>query len=120
MVDSYCETLWENNSFSGLGIHHTAHYDAAKNDAKRQSIISQQGLRSNIIILCIINSLNKYVKYKLRAYKTSYAYNRQGDGSVLFFVLVIMVRPDTRAGFSGIKVKLETMNIYHFNNGIHK
>ena len=71
MVDSHCEILWYNNSGAGLGHHPTADYRASSDDTENQSIIDQQHLRSNILSLCINNSLTTDAKNKLRAFKTS-------------------------------------------------
>ena len=38
----------------------------------------------------------------------------------MFFVIVKMVQTDTRAGFSDIKYKLETANMFQFKNDITK
>ena len=49
------------------------------------SIIAQQRLRSNMIGLCLNNSLTTYDKCKLRAFGTKYTYNNQEDGAAMFF-----------------------------------
>ena len=64
-----------------------------------------------MLSIWIKNSLIIDSKQKLRAYKISYAYNIQYDGSTMFFVIVKMVHPDTRAGSSDIKTNKETMNL---------
>ena len=38
----------------------------------------------------------------------------------MFFVMVKMVHPDTRAGWSDIKTKLETTKMSQFKHGISK
>ena len=38
----------------------------------------------------------------------------------MFFVIVKMVQPGTRAGWSDIKSKLKTINMYQFKNDIPK
>ena len=86
----------------------------------KKAIISQKSLRSNIISLWIKNSLNTDAKRKLRYFKTSYTYNNQDYGSVMFFVVVKMVRPDTHAVCSDIKTNLESIRMSHFKHDIPK
>ena len=62
-------------------------------DASKKALIAQQNSRSNVIILCINNSLTTDVKFNLRANNTLYAYNSQDDGSAMFPVIVKMVLP---------------------------
>ena len=38
----------------------------------------------------------------------------------MFFVIVKLLRPDTRAGCSDIKSKLENMKMFHFKHDIPK
>ena len=71
-----------------------------------------------MLILWVKNSLTTDDKHNLRAFKTSYNYNKQDYGAAMFFIIVKMVRPETRAGCSDIKKKLETTSIYHFKHDI--
>ena len=50
-----------------------------------------------------------YVNKKLRTFRSVYNFNNQDDGDEMFFVIVKMLRPDTRIGCSDIKSKLENM-----------
>ena len=50
----------------------------------------------------------------------SYTFNNQDYGSAMFFVVVKMVQPDTRAGFSDIQKNLETMKMSQFKPYIPK
>ena len=77
MVDSHYEILWDENSKANLGRHPTENYAAGLYYAYKQSIISQQRPRSNILVLCIKNSLNTYAKRKLRDFKYAYTFNTQ-------------------------------------------
>ena len=49
------------------------------------------------------NSMNTDDKRKLRDFKYVYTFNSQDDGATIIFVIVKMVRPDTRTGCSDIK-----------------
>ena len=73
-----------------------------------------------MLIMWIKNSLTTDFKYKLRYFKTSYTYNNQDYGSVMFFVVVKMVRPDTHAVCSDIKTNLESIRMSHFKHDIPK
>ena len=106
MVDSHCEILWANKSVAGLGRHPTAYNGAAEDVPENQPIIPQQRLRSKMIGLWINNSLTTDDKRKLRAFRTAYTFNNQYDGAAMFFVILKMVRPDTREGCSDINTKL--------------
>ena len=57
-MESHCETMWEDNSGSGLGRHLTSDYGTAADDDEKQALIYQQPLRSKITSLWIKNSLN--------------------------------------------------------------
>ena len=81
-----------------MGRHPTEDYGLAADDYQKQALIYQQQLRSKIIIPWIRKSLTTDATFKLRDYKTSYDYNGQYDGSVVFFVIFKIVRPDTHAG----------------------
>ena len=59
-------------------------------------------------------------KCKLRAFKTSYTYYNQYDGDAMFFVIVKIVQPGTRAVCLDIKYKLENMEITHYKRDIPK
>ena len=72
MVESHCENMWSNNSVAGLGRHPTADYGAAADFPSKQLIISQQRLRSEMLILWIKNLLTTGEKFSLGAFKTSY------------------------------------------------
>ena len=69
-----------------------------------------------MLILFIKNSLTTDEECKLRAYKTSYAYNRQDDGSEMLSVIVRNLLPDTPDDCSGIKTNMETMKLSQFNH----
>ena len=73
-----------------------------------------------MIILYINNSLATDAKFKLKSFKTSHTYNNQDDVTVVFYVMVKMLRPDTFSGFSDINRNLETMRMYHFKHDIPK
>ena len=66
MVDSHYEILWSDTSGADLGCHPTENYGAALDDPAKQSIISQQHLRSKMIGLYINNLLKTDSKRKLR------------------------------------------------------
>ena len=89
MVESHCEILWANNSGVGLGRHPTEDYGAATDNAENLSIISQQRLKSKMIILWINKSLTTDNKCKLRAFKISYTYNNQDDGAAVFHLNMV-------------------------------
>ena len=120
MIDSCCENLCANNSGAGLGCLPTAYYGSAPDDVAKQSLISQQCLRSKIMGLWINNYLTTDVNCKLIAFGTSYTFNNQDEESSMLFVRVKMVHPDTRSGFSYIKTKLQTMKMSHFKHDISK
>ena len=98
MMDSHCEIMWADNYGSYLGRHPTSNYASGINDSVKQAIINQQRLKSKMIGLWIKNSLATFSKRKLRDFKSEYIFNTQYDGYAMFFVIVKMVRPDTRAG----------------------
>ena len=100
--------------------HPTAYYGEAANNAANHSIIAQQRLISNMLGLCIKNSLPVDDKRKLRAFKSSYSLNTQDNGAVTFFVIFKMVRPDTPAVCSDIKSNLESVNMSQFEHNISK
>ena len=91
MVYSYCEILWSDNSGSVLGRHPTANYSEVLDDAQKQAIISQHHLRSNILGLCINKDFTTDSKRKLRAFRYSYTFNTQDDGSVMSFLIFLML-----------------------------
>ena len=101
-MDPSSETLWEENSGSGLGHHPTSDYEVSSDISAKQALIYQERLRYKMISLWIKNSLTKDEKRKLRSYKISYSYNRQDDGSTIFFVILTMAIPNTRTGCSDI------------------
>ena len=70
--------------------------------------------------LCIKNYVTTNAKRTLRDFKSAYTFNSQGDGDAMFFVILKMVRPDTRTGCSDIKYNLENMNISHLKDEIPK
>ena len=98
MVDSLYEILWANNSGADLERHPTRNYASGLDYREKQVIIAHQGLRSKMIGLWIKNSLTTNVKRELRAFKPAYNFNAQDYGAAMLFVIVKMVRPDTRAG----------------------
>ena len=120
MVDSHCEILWDENSVADLGCHPTENYAPGLDDASKHAVIAQRRLRSKILGLSIKNSLNTNAKSKLKDFKSTYTFNAQYDGYAMFFVILKMVRPDTRAGLSDIKYNLENMNMSHFKHKILK
>ena len=67
--------------------------------------------------LWIKKLLTTYAKHKLRNFRTAYNFNNQDD-EYSFFVMVKMVRPDTRAGLLDTKSNLETMNMSQFKHDI--
>ena len=111
---SHCENLWADNSGSGIGHKNTSYYGGAEYVASNQVIIYQQNLRFKILILWVKSLLTTYEKRKLRYSKTSYAFNVQDNGAVIFFVVVKIVCPDTSDGLFDIK-KLYTIKMSHFN-----
>ena len=66
------------------------------------------------------NPLTNDAKRKLRYFKSSYNFNAQYDVATTLFVIVKMLRPDTRARCSDIKYKLENMKMYHLKHDTHK
>ena len=103
-----------------MGCNPTSDYAAQIYDAQKQAIISHKRLRSKMLGLWIKNSLPTDNKRKLRYLNSAYTFNNQDDGAAMFFVIVKMVRPDTRAGCSDTKSNLENMKISHFKNDITK
>ena len=73
-----------------------------------------------MLVLWINNSLTNESKRKLRAFRTYFTFNNQDDGAAIFFVVVKMMRPDTRARCSKIKKKFETMKMSQFKHDISK
>ena len=120
MVDSYCEILWAENSGAYLGRHPTENYAAVLDDAANQAVIAKQRLRSKILGLWIKNSLKTNDKRSLRDFKSVYTFNTQDYGAAMLFVIIKMVRPDTRAGCSYIDSKMENMKMSHFKHDIPK
>ena len=51
------------------------------------------------------------LKAQVKGFQVCIQFQRQVDGYEIFFVIVKMVRPDTRAGCSDIKSKLENMKM---------
>ena len=101
-----------------MGYQPTSDYEVAPDDDSKQALIYQRYLRSNILSLWNKNLLATDAKHKLRAYKTSYSYNSQDDGAVMFFVIVKMVHPDTLSSCSDINTKLEKMKLSHLKHDI--
>ena len=66
--------------------------------------------------LYIKNSLTTDANCKIRDFKSAYTFNAQDDGAAMFFVVVKMVQPDTRAQFSDIKYNLGNINMSHFKH----
>ena len=120
MVESHCEILWADNSGANLGCNPTSDYAAQIYDAQKQAIISHKRLRSKMLGLWIKNPLTTNAKRKLMDLNFTYTFNAQDDGVAMFFVIVKMVQPDTREGWSDIKYKLEHTNMYHFKHDIPK
>ena len=118
IVDSHYEILWADNSGANLGCHPKANYAAGLYDADKQAVISQQRLIPKMIGLWINNYLTTNAKRKWRYFKSAYTLNAQDNGAEIFLVIVKMVRPDTCAGCSYIKSKLENMKMYHFKHDI--
>ena len=119
-VDSHCEILWDENPGEKIGCHPTKHYSASLYDAEKQSIFAHQCLRSKMLSLFIKNSLTTDANRKLRVFKSTYTFNAQYDGAVMFFVIVNMVWHDTRARCSDIKYKLVNIKMSHFKHDIPK
>ena len=61
---------------------------------------------SKMLGLRIMNYSTNYYKCKLRYFRSAYTFNTQDDGDSMFFVVIKMLPPDTRAGFSDINSKL--------------
>ena len=120
MVDSHCKILWDDNSGAGLGRHPTANHGEVLDNPESQAVISQQLRRSYIIGLFMKNYITTDAKRKLRAFRSEYTFNTQDDGSEMLFVVLKMVQPDTCAGCSGIKCKLENMKMSQFKHDIPK
>ena len=120
MVDSYCEILWTDSSGSGLGRYPTANYGLRLDDLAKQAVIALQRLRSKILDLCIKNSLTTNVNRKLMYFRSEYTFNTQDYKYTMFFAIVKMVRPETCAGYSYIKSKLENIKMSHFKHDILK
>ena len=68
--------------------------------------------------LWINNYLTIEAKRRLRALQTSNTFNNQYGGDVRFFVIVKMVIPDTRAGCSDTKKKIETTKMSQLEHDI--
>ena len=113
MVDSHCEIIWDDNSGADLGHQPTENYAPGFDDAYKQEVISQQHIRYKMIGLLVKNPLVTDENLKLRDLKSAYTFNSKDDRYEMFFVSVKMVQPDTRAGYSDIKYKLENMKISH-------
>ena len=120
MVHSHCETLWADNSESGLVSHSTEYYRATSYNTANWSLIYQQCLISKILSLWIRNFITTDAIHKVSAYKTSYAYNIQYYGATLFFVIVKLVFYDTSIGLSYKNTKLDTMKLSWFKHNIPK
>ena len=106
MVDLHCEILWADNSGSYLGRCSAENYRAGIYEPEKHVVISQQQVSYTMLVQCIKNSLTTYDKRKLRSFRSAYTFNTQDDGDSMFFVVVKMLPPDTRAGFSDINSKL--------------
>ena len=120
MIDSHCRNLWAKNSGEGMGRISTADYVSAPDDTAKQTLISQQRLRSKILVLWINNYLTTESKINLKAFGTSYNFNNQYYRAEMFLVIVKIVHPDTRAGCSDIKTQLEIMKMSQLNQDISK
>ena len=68
----------------------------------------------------IKNSLTTASKRKLMDFNYSYTFNSETDVAKMSFVILKMVRPDTRSEWSDIKSKLENMKMSHFKYEIPK
>ena len=73
---------------------------------------------AKMIVLWINKFLANDSKHKLRAFRTAYTFDDQDYGVAMLFVIIKMVRPDTRSVFSDIKSKLETMKMSLFKTNI--
>ena len=73
---------------------------------------------SKILSIWINNSLTNNAKQKLRVFRFAYSFKTQYNGSGMFYAIVRMVQPDTRAGFSDINSKLKNMKMYQFKHDI--
>ena len=73
-----------------------------------------------MIGLWIKNSLTTDNKRKLRYFKSAYNFNAQFYGAAMFFVILKLVQPDKRTGWSGINYKLENMKMSHFKHEVPK
>ena len=120
LVDSHCKILWADNSGADLGLHPTANCASGLDDADKQAVIAQQRLRSKVLGLWINNSLNTNDNHKSRDLDSAYTLNDQDYGSAMFFIIVKMVRPDTRTGGSDIKSNLENTKKSYFKHVIPK
>ena len=120
VVDSKCENLCDNTSVADLGRHPILDYGTAVENPDNHLIVSQQRIRYKMLSLWIKTLLATGAKLKLRAFKTSYTYNNQDNGAEMLFVVVKIVRPDTRLRCSDINKNLETMRMSHFKHDIHK
>ena len=120
MVDSHCKIMWADKSGSGLGSHPISNYGVEIYNSEKKAAIAQQRLRSKMIGLWIKNSLTTDDKCKLRDFRSAYTFNIQDDGAAMFFVIIKIVQPDTRAGCSGIKSNLENINMSQLKHDIPK
>ena len=90
--------MWEDNSVAGMARHHTAIYEEGSDDYYKKVIISQKSLTSNIMSLCIRNSLTTDVEHNIMHLNTLYTCNFQHDEVDIFFVIIKIVCPDTHTG----------------------
>ena len=120
MVDSHCEIIWDDNYGVDLGHHPTENYAPGLYDASKQAVISQQFLRYKKIGLSVKNPLVNYENIKLRYFKSAYTFNSKDDRYEMFYAGVKMVQPDTHAGYSDIKYKLENMKMPHLKHDTPK
>ena len=85
MVESHYEILWYENLGSGLGRHPIKKYESGIDNPQKKAITPQQCLRSNMLGLCIKNSLATDYSNKLRAFRYAYTFNTQDDGAEIYF-----------------------------------
>ena len=57
-------------------------------------------------------------KLIIRAFRTAYTFNNQCYGSIIIFVIVKTVLPDTHKGCSDIKSNMDTMNMSQLKHDI--
>ena len=70
--------------------------------------------------LWIKNYFTTDAKVKFRDFRSAYTFNTQYDVSIIFFVIVKTVQPETRAGWSDSKSKLENIKMSCLKHDIPK